>query len=363
MAGRHLPGLDGLRAIAVFTVIVYHFGIGAVPGDLGVSGFFVLSGFLITWLLLKEYQATGTVSLRRFYTRRLLRIFPAYYVFLAATFALDYVRGDRWAPGLLQSGVFYLVNYYNALHGHPTTSIAHAWSLAIEEQFYLLWPLLLLVLLRGGRRRAARVLGGLIVAVVAWRSVAYLGLHLGSAYVYNAFDTRFDNLAIGCGLALCADSRGIQRVAGLVTSSSLAPVATLGLIVLSRIGIGATYHYTLGYTIEAILVAVLIVQMLLLHRTRAWSWLESPMVRYLGAISYPLYLWHAWGLTIGHRFTMAGVAGEFVAGVLACVLLASGSYYLVERRFLALKPKFAAAAAPSAHVTPSPATSAETAVA
>ena len=120
--------------------MVYHFGIDAVPGDLGVSAFFVLSGFLITWLLLKEYRDTGTISLRRFYTRRMLRIFPAYYVFVAASFAIDTVRGDHWRPGLGLSALLYVVNYYNAFQGHPATSIAHAWSLGIEEQFYLLWP-------------------------------------------------------------------------------------------------------------------------------------------------------------------------------------------------------------------------------
>src|SRR6267378_3170255 len=158
LADRHLPALDGLRAIAVFTVIVYHFGIHTVPGDLGVSAFFVLSGFLITWLLLKEQRATGTVSTRQFYTRRVLRIFPAYYVFLAASFAVDYARGQQWPPGLRLSGLFYVVNYYNAFHGHNAGSISHAWSLGIEEQFYLLWPMLFLVLLRGGVGRAARAL-------------------------------------------------------------------------------------------------------------------------------------------------------------------------------------------------------------
>src|SRR6266568_3863839 len=157
LGGSRLPALDGLRAVAVGVVMVYHFGINAVPGDLGVSAFFVLSGFLITWLLLKEHGTTGDVSLRQFYTRRVLRIFPA------------------------PSALLYLVNYFNALHGHPTTSIAHAWSLGIEEQFYLLWPLLLLGLLQGGVARVARALVFLIVVVVAWRCVLLFGLHVDRA--------------------------------------------------------------------------------------------------------------------------------------------------------------------------------------
>ncbi|HEX4600967.1 MAG TPA: acyltransferase [Gemmatimonadales bacterium] len=348
LAGRHLPALDGLRAIAVFTVIVYHFGITIVPGDLGVSAFFVLSGFLITWLLLKEHRATGTISLRQFYTRRSLRIFPAYYAFLAVSFMIDYARGHEWPPGLTRSAVFYVVNYYNALHGHPVTSIAHAWSLGIEEQFYLLWPLLLLVLLRGGVPRAARAVAVLIVAVVTWRCGLFLGRHVGQAYVYNAFDTRFDNLAVGCLLALGAQAPGFQGVAERLGRSALAPLASLALLVVSRTALGSTYHYTLGFTVDAVLVAVFIVQLLQLHGSPLWSWLESPPARFLGVISYPLYLWHVWGLTVGHRVPVGGSLGKFVVGVLACIVAACGSYYVIERPFLALKRRFEPRAAPPA---------------
>jgi peptidoglycan/LPS O-acetylase OafA/YrhL len=349
LGGSRLPALDGLRAVAVFVVMVYHFGINAVPGDLGVSAFFVLSGFLITWLLLKEHGATGNVSLRQFYTRRVLRIFPAYYAFIVLTYAGDHLRGQAWPPGLAPSALLYLVNYFNALHGHPTTAIAHAWSLGIEEQFYLLWPLLLLVLLRGGVARVARTLVIMIVVVVAWRCVLLFGLHVDRAYLYNAFDTRFDNLAVGCLLATIAVAPQFQGVAGRLAGSPLAPLATLALLLVSRSGLGATYHYTLGFTVDAVLVAVFIVQMLQLHSSALWSWLESPVARYLGVISYPLYLWHQWGLSAGHHVRVAGPLGELVAGIGLSILLASGSYYVIERPFLALKARFTAATA-----TPAP---------
>jgi len=341
LAAQRLPALDGLRAVAFAVVIVYHFGNNAVPGELGVSTFFVLSGFVITWLLLKEYWATGTVTLRRFYTRRALRTFPAYYAFLALSFALDHVRGHGWPPGLGPAAVSYLVNYYNALHGHPTTSIAHAWSLGVEEQFYLLWPVLLLALLRGGVPRAARGVVVLIAAAVAWRCTLYLGLHADRAYVYNAFDTRFDNLGVGCLLAMCVRAPRFQRVAERLGRSVLAPLATLGLLVLSCVGFGRTYHYTVGLTVDAVLVAVFIIQMLAQHRSGVWSWLDSPIARYIGLITYSLYLWHPLGLTVGHHFRVAGAPGEFLAGVMISLLLALGSYYVIERPFLELKRRFA----------------------
>ncbi len=340
LAARHLPTLDGLRAVAVLTVVVYHFGVDAVPGDLGVSMFFVLSGFLITWLLVKERRETANISLRRFYTRRVLRIFPAYYVFIAVSFAIDALRRAHWPLGLGVSALLYLVNYYNALHGHPSTSIAHAWSLGIEEQFYLLWPALLSVTLARGTRRVGVLLALLIVAVVAWRSLLYLGLRTGAAYVYNAFDTRFDNLAVGCLLAVWVEAPRFQRVAALLGKSAVAPILTLALLLLSRTRLGAAYHYSLGFTVDAILMAIFLVQLLQVYQSRLWCWLESPVLRHLGLLSYSLYLWHGWGLTIGRHVRFAGVGGQFAAGLIVSFALASGSYYLVERPFLALKEHF-----------------------
>lgn len=340
LSGRRLPALDGLRAVAVFTVITYHFGFGVVPGDLGVSAFFVLSGFLITWLLLKEWRAEGSVSLRRFYARRTLRIFPAYYAFLAVSFAIDVARHDPWARGLAAAAVCYVVNYYNALHNHPGTSIAHAWSLGVEEQFYFVWPTVFLLLARRGSRTLLRVLVGLIAVVLLWRSFLVLARVVGSAYVYNAFDTRFDNLLVGCLLAVCAEQPWFVAVARAAARRTWLPLGTLALLVWSRVGMSAAYHYSLGFTIDALLVAVFIVQMLQLHRTALWSWLERPVVRYLGVISYPLYLYHLWGLGVGHRLGFLPVTGRFLAGVLVSVTLASGSYFLIERPFLALKRRF-----------------------
>src|SRR5712692_3750050 len=343
---RHLPALDGLRAVAVFMVIGYHFGL-PIPGDLGVSMFFVLSGFLITWLLLSEYGTAGTISLRNFYSRRVLRIFPAYYFFITVSLIIDNFRGHFWDRALILSGFFYVVNYFNATHGHPPTSISHAWSLGIEEQFYVLWPLVVLALARRSRRRALAMLTIIIVGVAAWRSFVYLALHSGPAYAYNAFDTRFDNLAVGCFLALCAGQSWFLGFARTVAWSALLPVVTLVFLILSRSGI-ESYHYSIGFTVDAVLVVVLLVQLMLLHRHPLWSWLQNPVVRYLGIISYPLYLWHAWGLGVGQRLHVLPAAGQFIVGVGVCIALASGSYFVIEKPFLSLKKRFG----PLASVTP-----------
>jgi len=338
LAQPHMPALDGLRAVSVFTVMVYHFGLARVPGDLGVSAFFVLSGFLITWLLLKEDRATGGVSLTRFYTRRVLRIFPAYYAFLALSFAIDHLRHDPWSPALRNSAIVYLINYFNAFNGHPNTSIAHAWSLAIEEQFYLLWPLAFLLLRRQSGRATLRIVVGIIAAVVIWRSTAFLLIGASQAYVYNAFETRFDNIAIGCLLALLLNQGRLKGAVDATARWSWLPVFTLVLLVISRVFMPTSYHYSAGFTVDAALIAIFIVQILQRHRQRLWSWLELPIVRYLGTISYPLYLYHQWGLGAAARqLHMLPEGVQFLAGSLMCIAVASGSYFLVERPFLRLK--------------------------
>src|SRR5207247_6763298 len=135
-----------------------------------------------------------------------------------------------------------------------------------------------------------------------------------------------------------------EGVAARLSRSVWAPLVTLALLVVSRAAIGATYHYTVGFTVDAVLVAVFIVQMLRLYRTKLWSWLETPVVRYLGVISYPLYLWHPWGLAVGPHIHAAGPAGEFAFGVLACVALATGSYFIVLLPFLSLQRRLDRAA-------------------
>ena len=327
--------------MAVFIVIAYHAGlIQGIPGDLGVTLFFVLSGFLITWLLLREFVATGSISIRAFYGRRALRIFPAYYVFILFSLAVDSILGHRWSLGLVSVAFTYLVNYYNAFLGHPTTSIAHAWSLAVEEQFYLLWPLACLALLRRSRDTATRAVGLVIFAVVAWRSVLYLMLHAPTYYVYNAFDTRCDALAIGCFLALSLEREWFHSLERRVRSISPLPFVTLGLIWLSRHYGSPAYHYSIGMTVDAVLIAVFMIQMLGLSASPLWSWLNHPLTRWLGLISYPSYLYHAWGLSVGERLLPhAPKSLTFAVGYAATLCFAWGSYRMVERPFLLIKDR------------------------
>jgi peptidoglycan/LPS O-acetylase OafA/YrhL len=335
LARRHLPALDGLRAVAVGIVIIYHAGYDRVSGDLGVTAFFVLSGFLITWLLLKEEDKNGTISLRSFYLRRSLRIFPAYFVFVAISFALDLALGDPWDLKSVVSAVTYTINYRNAFFGHDGP-IPHAWSLAVEEQFYLVWPVLLIALMRS--RKLLSGLIGIILGVCAWRSLLYVGLGVPNHYVYNAFDTRFDSLAIGCLLAVMTRIPAFVNVSRRLGAKAVYPIPVILLIYVSRDLIGPTWHNTLGYTVDSALFAILIVQLMQLSAEPGWRWLDSRLAVWIGALSYPLYLWHIWGLSMADNLTRSdGRSVNFIVGVVLSFALASLSYYGFEKHFLKLK--------------------------
>ena len=339
-SSRHLPCLDGLRAVAVSMVIVTHFGYPAL-GGLGVSIFFVLSGFLITTLLLRELEATGTVSLQGFYARRSLRIFPAYYTFLAFSAAIDFHHGDPRIQPVIVPALFYYLNYYHAVHGHSEASIAHAWSLAVEEQFYLIWPLAFLWVTRWQRARLPLALLLTIGAVAVWRTVAYTFLSLGQSWAYDAFDCRCDALATGCLLAVLLRHPKVARALAAAARHRLLLVAVLPLIVWIEVVDDGRLRYSVGFTVNAILIAFVMSQLLARPQTLVGRLLESGPLRSIGKVSYGMYLYHVWGLTVGlHVAHSHGPLGLLV-GYVATVGFALVSYYVIEKPFLNFKQRFA----------------------
>jgi peptidoglycan/LPS O-acetylase OafA/YrhL len=203
-----VPGLDGLRGLSIACVLVYHaFGSpGFQPparlwiwfrylGELGVRVFFVLSGWLITGLLLREIERDGTIALRRFYGRRAMRLFPAFYAMLGVVALLEATGLLQLHPGDLLHAATYTLNYQL----RPSWWLVHCWSLAVEEQFYLLWPALLLLL---GVRRAVGgaalfVVVSPVVRAIAWKLFPSQREIIGS----TGFGTTGDNIAAGCVLA------------------------------------------------------------------------------------------------------------------------------------------------------------------
>lgn len=336
-----IPGLDGIRALAVMLVIVGHFGLDFVNGALGVLMFFVLSGFLITWLMLKEVDRTGTVSLKNFYRRRMLRIFPAFYAFWFAAVAIYLYRGHYLHWGQAISAFFYTSNYYMALVPTGTEVFAHTWSLSIEEQFYLLWPFLFL-LARGNQRRLARHLAAFILVVWVHRALLHLAWGVRIEYTYRAFDTRADHLAVGCLLAVLLRQGLLNGFARAATRSAWYPLVPLAILfAVQPLHDSLTFAYVIGYAFEPLLVAVFLLQMVWFSGTGAWRVFQNPVVRYLGRISYPLYLWQQLTLFTAKRITEGQPLFVQLAFALAVtVAFGTASYYIVEKPFLKLKSRY-----------------------
>jgi peptidoglycan/LPS O-acetylase OafA/YrhL len=336
-----IPGLDGIRALAVFLVIANHFGFERVNGAFGVLIFFVLSGFLITWLMLRESERSGTVSLKHFYTRRMLRICPAFYTFWISAVGIYLVRGHHLDWGPVISSFFYVSNYYMGLVPTAESVVGHTWSLSIEEQFYLLWPLLFL-LGRKNLSRLARLLMAAIALVWVHRTLAHLVYGARPEYIYRAFDTRLDHLAVGCLLAVMLKQGALDRFAHAITQRSWYPAVTLALLFSAQVLHNSlTFTYVVGYAVEPLLVAVFLLQLIWYSETGVWRIFESPVTRYLGRISYPLYLWQGLTLFTAKRLTEGlPTLVQFTFAVAVTVAFASGSYFLVEKPFLRLKRRF-----------------------
>lgn len=349
---RYRPGLDGLRALAVAAVFAYHLDWGAVPGGfLGVDTFFVLSGFLITSLLLVEHRRTGRIDLRAFWVRRARRLVPAVVVLVAATAAvwgaagdpatLGRVRGDALATLGWVANWWYVTTdaSYFALFSDPSP-FRHTWSLAIEEQFYLLWPLvvggaLALGSVRSRRRRrpslvplAAVCLAGAGLSVWA---MAALWDPVDPSRAYYGTDARAHSLLVGALVAVLTHRRWAARaVSGPVTQ--VLGVAGLVALVAAWAAVHDTTagYYGPGSLAVAVSAAAVVVAAAQrrgpLPRILGWAPLRA-----VGRVSYGLYLWH-WPVIVWLNPARTGLDGPVLDLLRVAVtgVVTVASYRLVE---------------------------------
>jgi peptidoglycan/LPS O-acetylase OafA/YrhL len=357
----HLAPLDGLRAIAVAAVMAFHTGAGwAVGGFLGVDVFFVLSGFLITVLLVKEWQRRGTVSLRRFYARRALRLLPAVALLCAFLLIVGPVGTGAAARNALWKAVagtlFYFQNWQQAFHLIPILQLTdHTWSLAIEEQFYLVWPALLIGAMFLARRRgrhplrAALALALVLAAVSALLKIVMWSGADSQARIYYGTDTRADSLLIGAALAIAYAGGWLERARRQLPM--LAPVAML--IIIVTFGFAHDNSSRLyqdgGLTAFALVCGVLIGGLVLAPAGLLGRVLAVAPLVWLGRISYGLYLWH-WPVFRYLHEARLGLSWGPTQLVRIAVTLAAAtiSYYLLERPMLRLRHRFDPPADPPA---------------
>ena len=336
-----LPSLDGLRAIAALMVVVGHagkvlqvgrhlpFGSGVVDvwGPVGVTFFFVLSGFLITRMLVQERRANGTVDLRAFYVRRALRILPAYWVYVAVIAILALMHLVVASRGSFARALSFTTDYLNP----QSWVLNHSWSLSVEEQFYLIGPVLLIF---AGEKRARRAAQWLIIAIPLLRIMTYYLTPELRPNITSMFHLRADALMIGSWAALENDLGSDSRILAFLRRPAVALFGTAYCLVIAavvrRFGI---VNVAFGYSIEAYAGCSVLLWALKNPGTRAGRALNSAPLVHLGLASYSLYLWQQ--LWLSHEtITAAWMVPLLVCGA---ALSAQLSWRLVEQPIIRLR--------------------------
>ena len=345
---KRVPALDGIRGIAILVVVAGHVASNYQPmegelrrwlvvftnSDLGVRLFFVLSGYLITSLLLQEHTARGTISLKAFYLRRVLRIFPAFYAYLLMLLVLSLWIPCGLTPSTWAASATFTWNYAHAWVNAPaegTWNVGHFWTLALEEQFYLLWPITLRL---AGLRRALYIAVGLVVWCPLARVGTYFLFPAERGYLEMMFHTGSDSIMVGCAAALLMQSASMRQKFARVASAG-AWVAGCWMFVLSPLS-GALlrgFPVVAGFTLDALAAAWIILWARQTLPTGFGKLLGSGLLPALGTISYSLYLWQQIFLSpTGWLAT-----GRVLPACGAAVAVACLSYWLIEKPALRLK--------------------------
>lgn len=352
----YIPSLNGLRAVSILIVILHHmarmnFGEARMPfpidiffdGSLGVNVFFVISGFLITTLLMEEERSTGTISLKGFYIRRTLRIFPAYYFLLLVYFVLQCFSILHFTTRSWLSSVF----YYKYLDGQDWES-GHFWSLSVEEHFYLLWPMVFFFF----KRFRAFFAFGVILLVAFFRYNAYVHYFPSPMLSLDvSIFQRADAIMIGCMAAMYRDR--LAPLADRVRRFAWSPLLIILLIGVLRESwineLNADHKLHLGFVLVPLgigsatgLIPNLLVALLMLvsipGEGKWFAFLNLPVMNYIGKLSYSLYLWQQ--LFFSPRL---GQLSHFPLNILLIVICALFSYRFIEKPFLKLKDGFVTA--------------------
>lgn len=339
-----VPEIQGLRAVAVLAVLIYHLWPGLLPGGyVGVDVFFVISGYLITGTLIREFESTGRIDIPAFYARRVRRLLPAAtLVTLVVALSIPFFRQAQWSEiaSSLVASALYVQNWYLAaqavdyLADDAKGPMNHFWSLSVEEQYYILWPWILLSILYLTRRRAlsCRTAFGWVIGLIGLGSLAYSVwlTPLNPAVAYFATTTRAWELALGGGLAVFQSKKALSQPAGIALG-----IAGLGAIIIAIV----VYSDETSFPGYAALLPTLGAAAVIRSSGARFPWsagriLKSRVFQYFGDISYSLYLWH-WPLIVLYGEVTRRAIGPRSGLVLflASVALAHLSKIFVEDPF------------------------------
>lgn len=331
-ASAKVPTLDGLRAVSVVLVFLAHAGWGRfIPGSFGVTVFFFLSGYLITTLFRQEFAQTGTLHIGHFYLRRLIRLGPPLLIVLALAGMCSWLGIPRPADvtvGSVAAQLLYFTNYYILLFGmeHLLPGTGILWSLAVEEHYYLVYPVVLLVLLRRTDRQSiAWLLAAACLATLAWRYALLRWWGAGDEWLSLATDTRIDSILFGSLLALAHNPAMDKMPAfGSLTAVTALGAATLVFLLVNRSLAGQAWQPALRYSLQGLWLAAVFWTAISFSQSWPFAWLSWPPLERLGQYSYTFYLSHLLvldvvGSHLSDPWTRAGVAFGMTLGFSALV--------------------------------------------
>jgi len=343
------PSLDGLRGVAILVVMGFNGHLLWLRGGfIGVDIFFVLSGFLITALLVQAYDPTSGIGLKNFYFRRALRLLPALFALMlfCAAYALLFQPTDKantTFEGILFT-LFYVANWAQ-VPPFPggIGALSHAWSLSVEEQFYIIWPLMLLVLLKLQSKTLVFLILGLLIGSSILLNIWFWHAEAPYLRMYFGTDTRANEILIGCVAALALSWGFLKPTDRLKWAFHTGSIASLVGIVLSFFLVRhyGAFVYNGGFTLISIGTAIVIVDLLLFPSRLSRIFEFAPLV-WIGKISYGLYLWHFPVFEASRRLFEGRISPVFyeVAGVVVTLMVATASYYFLEQPFLKLARRY-----------------------
>lgn len=329
---RYVKELDGIRAIAVGIVVLAHYRLVPVhiPGAFGVTLFFFLSGYLITTLFYSEYNSSDKIDIFKFYLRRWLRLTPPLVISILIgiifyRFTRVFVGGTPVPIGTTMAALLYYTNYYDlawAMEPSRVIPFGICWSLAVEEHFYLLWPLVIKKNIHDSSRLLALIVGACIIVLV-WRFVAHCILSVSSDYTQMATDTRIDSILYGALLRVLLETKWASAVVTICKARS-ARIVSLCVIIATFVIQNDTFRETIRYSLQGIaLMPIFSVVLLDQPTTAIRRVLGFPAMVLVGRLSYSIYLFHLLARTPAEVFfgspyrIESMVSGLFVTGVLA----------------------------------------------
>jgi peptidoglycan/LPS O-acetylase OafA/YrhL len=350
-----IASLDGIRAVSFLLVFLAHSGLeDRVPGGLGVTTFFFLSGFLITTLMRQELAETGQVSFRQFYLRRVLRILPPFYAVLllsAALSSIGVLAGPPQARPLLAQALHF-ANYWAVRHGTDgeVAGTGVYWSLAVEEHFYLLFPAIFVLLHRWLHTPRARAvtLWAACLLILAWRCVLVYGAGSIPDRTYMASDTRFDSILFGCALALVGnpalDSQTPRSRARWL--KVLLPMG-VALMLGSLLFRDPRFRETFRYSLQGIALYPFFICAVRNPELGPFRLLNHPIVRRIGALSYSLYLLHHVVLFGVRRWFLIHPVFQAVIALAISLLLSETIWRVIEKPCARLRKRLSSTEPPA----------------